>query len=240
MFNSTRTNLLTENLATFITNNNIIKIKELFTSDNINNPLRSLGGYNVLQYTSLINNKSNILKILIDLGANPFIRYNNVPLIEIAHHSNLTCISEFLGDVKNTQIIKLTEDKNKLTYDNNQLTDDKNHLTVRLRISSDIVDSGNDKIKLLQVEKKDLVNKLTIEANAHSHEHILLIEKINDNKLLKNNNDGLLLVIDRKKRKIEDITIELDTFMKNYDNLTRKYNETNKALDILIKKQKKN
>ena len=194
---SYRTKTIVESISVLLFSNNISKIIKFFNTQNINTTYDELGGYTALHYIVSLPNKQDIIIIFLNLGADPYLKINNLDAFDMATTENIKFILLYF---KKEDIKKYNELQEKMHI----LTNKNRELNETNTIFSTTIDKCNNKI-LEYSEKNNLLESEVIKYKQKYDE-----EKIK----VKDTEEAVL----RYKRKFE---------------------ETEKAFDILQKKQKK-
>lgn len=143
-------------LVSLLSRNNT-KIKELLDQYNVNDIIDDVTGYTALHYAVTIPNNDDIVKYLLDNGANlKKLQKDNMDSYELATVSNKKFLFEYF---KNKQDAKLTDLEFKNTTLNNKITS----LEKMNKYLESTFDTYNEKIKTLKTEiikKDDENNKL--------------------------------------------------------------------------------
>lgn len=194
---SNRTKTIVECISVLLFSNNISKIIKFFNTQNINTTYDELGGYTALHYIVSLPNKEDIIIIFLNLGADPYLKINNLDAFDMATTENIKSILLYFKKEDIKKYNELQEKMHILTNKNRQLNDTNTMFSIT-------IDKCNNKI-LEYSEKNNLLESEVI----------------------------------KYKQKYDEERIKVKETEETVLRYKRKFEETEKAFDILQKKQKK-
>ena len=194
---SNRTKTIVECISVLLFSNNISKIIKFFNTQNINTTYDELGGYTALHYIVSLPNKQDIIIIFLNLGADPYLKINNLDAFDMATTENIKSILLYFKKEDIKKYNELQEKMHILTNKNRQLNDTNTMFSIT-------IDKCNNKI-LEYSEKNNLLESEVI----------------------------------KYKQKYDEERIKVKETEETVLRYKRKFEETEKAFDILQKKQKK-
>ena len=164
MFNRKSSNIQTINnddsIIFAIVTNNLNKVKELINNNNVNKVIDNKNKYTSLHYAVTIANNDDVIKYLLDIGADPKIeQIYGINSYELSLQSNKKYIYEYYK-IKQQLTIK------NLEYENNTLKRKVSELSNTIEYYDKSIDGYNNKITNLTKENSRLKKDLTDAENA--------------------------------------------------------------------------
>jgi hypothetical protein len=138
-----------EAISVILFSNNISKIMKIFNIQNINTRFEDLGGYTALHYVVSLPNKQDTIIILLNLGADPYLKINNLDVFDMATTENIKFIYLYLKKEDTKKYTILEEKINILRNKNRELNETNN-------IQSEFITNCNNKIRQIS-EKNNLL-----------------------------------------------------------------------------------
>jgi len=143
-----------------IVTNNLNKVKELINSNNVNKIIDNKNKYTSLHYAVTIANNDDIIKYLLDNGADPKIKQiYGIDSYELSLQSNKKYIYEYYR-IKQQLTIK------NLEYNNTNLKRKLSELNNTIEYYDKSIDGYNNKITILTKENLKLKKDLNDAENA--------------------------------------------------------------------------